>query len=376
MSMPEVNQLAVRQVREPAGRPGYDGGDPEEVSLLGLVNVVLRYRAFVVGMMLAVALLISASVLLQPRVYAATAKFVPQSRNATSNLGGLAAQFGLAMPGDPGQSPQFYVDLITSREILGSVVSTPFTYPTDSGTITTTLVDLYGRGAERPQLRREAAIDQLRNRVDGEISAATSVVTVKTTASNPVLAKEITARTLALVNEFNLARRKSQAAAERRFTQQRLDEVKRDLRDAENRLQRFLEGNRSLALSPALKFEQQRLERGVALQQQLYTNLSQAYEQAKIDEVRDTPVITVVEEPEVPVRPEPRGLIRKGLLGLALGAILGIVLAFARDFLSRSRAERSPDFVEFVELRQAAVDDLKHPWRPVARLFGRRSGAV
>src|SRR2546428_650042 len=98
---------------------------------------------------------------------------------------------------------------------------------------------------------------------------------------------------LALVNTFNLERRQSRAAQEKRFVETRRTEARDELQVAEDRLKSFLERNRDYRNSPQLVFDQERLAREVALRQQLLTSLSQAYEQARIDEVRDTPVITV-----------------------------------------------------------------------------------
>jgi uncharacterized protein involved in exopolysaccharide biosynthesis len=177
----------------------------------------------------------------------------------------------------------------------------------------------------------------------------------------------VAGRVVALINEFNLERRQSQAAAEREFTFRRLEEVRGDLRQAENRFEAFLERNRGFD-SPSLLFEQDRLRRAVSLQQQLFTTLAQAYEQAKIDEVRDTPVITVIEAPETPIRPEPRGTVRKVVLAALGGTLLGLALAFGLDFTRRVEDDGSPEYAEFQKLKRAAVDDLTHPWRPLVRL--------
>jgi hypothetical protein len=36
--------------------------------------------------------------------------------------------------------------------------------------------------------------------------------------------------------------------------------------------------------------------------------LAQAYEQSKMDEVRDTPVITIIQPPETPLMPDAKGI--------------------------------------------------------------------
>ena len=45
-------------------------------------------------------------------------------------------------------------------------------------------------------------------------------------------------------------------------------------------------------------FGHDRLERQVSVRQELVTAMAQAYEQARVDEVRNAPVITVIDQPE------------------------------------------------------------------------------
>src|SRR5439155_7289608 len=71
----------------------------------------------------------------------------------------------------------------------------------------------------------------------------------------------------------------------------------------------------------------------VALRQQIFTALSEAFEQARIEEVRDTPILTVVDAPSVPAIPEPRLLLVKTFLAF-LGAFgLGVVAILSRAAL-------------------------------------------
>jgi uncharacterized protein involved in exopolysaccharide biosynthesis len=342
------------------------------VSLLAIVNVLLRHRGLIAGTALLLAAVVSGVILLLPRTYTAESTLTPQSRRMTSNLSGLAAQFGLALPGaDAGQSPAFYADLLSSHQILGQVVDTKFEYPSDTGVVRGTLVQIYRAKGDTPPLRRDAAIRRLAEDVEASTVQKTGVIELAVQARHPVLAQLISQRLIALLDQYNLHTRQSQAAAERRFTEQRLDEVRRDLRAAEDALQRFLQRNRDYRNSPELAFEQERLKREVSLEQQLYSTLAEAFEQAKIEEVRDTPVITVVEPPEAPVRPDPRGLLRNGLLALVLGALLGMALAIGRAYAVNARSLRAHEASEFERLRHDAFQDLTRPWRPLSRAWRR-----
>jgi uncharacterized protein involved in exopolysaccharide biosynthesis len=343
----------------------------QELSLLGLANVLLRHRRLVGGLsLLGVALAVGITLLL-PRSFTSRSGFMPQTRNPTAALSGLAAQFGLALPtSEGGQSPSFYADLLESRTILGTVVDSRFEYQTAGGRVRGTLVELYGAKGKTPALRREAAIRSLEGDVEATTVQKTGMVNLAVTANQPELALQINQRLVELVNQFNLRSRQSQAGKERQFTEQRLAEVRQDLRAAEDRLQRYLQRNRDYRNSPELTFQVDRLQREVDMQQQLFTTLAEAYEQAKIEEVRDTPVITVVQSPELPVRPDSRWLVAKALLGLLVGLLLGAGIAFWKSYALNSERLAPSEAAEFAVLRREALRDLLHPWRPIAQALG------
>lgn len=345
-----------------------------DVSIVGLLNVVLRYRWSVVATAVVTAALLAGLAALRDRTYTATASFVPQSGKASPNLAGLAAQFGVNVQNaEATQSPDFYADLLKSREILRGAVTSTYTLPTDSGVVRTTLVPVFGWHEEDPRRREDEAMRVLGRRLGVAVSTRTGVVSTTVQSVDPDLSAQIAERLLALLSEFNLERRRSQAAAEREFVERRLAEVRRELRTAERRLEAFYLRNRDYANSPTLRFEQDRLSKDLSMHQQLFSTLAESFEQAKIDEVRDTPVITVIEPPVVPVRPDPRGLALKAVAGLVGGGILGVLIAFLRHGLRRAGDDRAPEYEEFQQLRREAVADVVHPWRPVARLLGRRA---
>ena len=284
----------------------------------------------------------------------------------------LAAQFGVAIPvSDPSQTPPFYVDLLKSREILGKIVDTSYTFGTPGGPVTANVVDYLWIWEQDSARRREDGIWALRRHVIPTFDLKTGVVDLQVSVRYPELAFQITQHVLTELNRFNLVTRQSQAAAERTFTATRLEEVERALRGAEDALQHFLERNRDYRNSPLLTFEQDRLARKVSEQQELYSSLSQAFEQAKIEEVRDTPVFTILEEPELPARPDRRYLAVKALLALILGGAAGLGIGLLRDVGARSRRGGDLDFVEYAELQRQALDDVRHPVRGIRRLLGR-----
>jgi uncharacterized protein involved in exopolysaccharide biosynthesis len=222
-----------------------------------------------------------------------------------------------------------------------------------------TLIEILEIEGDSHALRVERAVERLENQISVSVDSETGVVQLAVTTRWPQLSESVAERIIDLVNHFNLETRRSQASEEREFLSQRLSEAKRELRVAEDSLEAFLENNRRYQDSPPLRFEHDRLQRGVNLHQQLVTSLAQSLEQAKIEEVRNTPVITVVEPAEKPARPDARRLKLQGFLGLVLGTVIGLMWAFGRDIAGSSRQRHPSDFQEFKRLREETLEELR-----------------
>jgi uncharacterized protein involved in exopolysaccharide biosynthesis len=341
--------------------PARSASEVDGLSLLALANVALRHRWLAFRVMLLVIGLTVGYVLLQPATYTVSSSFRLQTRDRTvSNLTGLATQLGFSMPTtDATQTPAFYVDLLRSREILGAAVTHQYPSSDLPPGSTKDLIQAFKVRGDTPGIRRERAMEKLDDAMTVIASARTGVISLSVTLRDPVLAQAVTQQLITEVNIFNLQSRQSQAGAERRFVERRLDELKDSLRAAEDRLQGFLQRNRDYENSPQLSFQQQRLARDVSMQQEMVTSLAQSFEQARIEEVRDTPVITVIDKPERPVQRDRRGLLKKGIIALMLGGALGLGIAFLREGATRSGRAGSEELEEFRELRQEALEDLK-----------------
>jgi uncharacterized protein involved in exopolysaccharide biosynthesis len=199
--------------------------------------------------------------------------------------------------------------------------------------------------------------------VDALVNQRTGVVRISARTKDSAISHDIVSNILDEVNRFNVERRRTQASQERQFAEQRLAETRVQVASAEAALQSFLQRNREYRNAPQLSFEADRLTRELTLRQGLYTTLLQSYEQARLEEVRNTPVVSIVERPREPVRPDPRGLVKKSLLGLILGGILGTVLAFLHDYGRRLRTEEAEQWHAFAASWERAKNELRHPIR-------------
>lgn len=320
---------------------------PPEVSLLEAVGILLRWRRWSVWFPLGLMIVSAVGVLVSARKYTASATFVPQkSPGQLGRLAGLAAQFGVAVPGQSAsESAEFYSDLVVSREILGRIVGD--TVVVEVGSAPTVVSRLLGAVGPSQDAVLEDAVRRLRRRIGASTDLKTSVVGVRVTTGWAAVSKTLVQRIIEEVIRFDLHTRQSQASAERGFIEGRLADALRELRGAEDDLQGFLVKNRDYRNAPALQFQFDRLSRIMTNQQEVVRTLQRDYEQARIDEVRNTPRITVIEQPVAPARPDSRrGALRVLLAGL-VGVVIGWPVALLGESLRRARLAPSPEY-EFV----------------------------
>lgn len=372
MTLPRQSGLPVptqpREIISPSGELA--SPPPPDISVVSVANVLLRYRYLILFLSLAFGGYAGIKSFTSGRSYTSNAVFMPKGARGQSQLGGLLGQFGFNVGGDA-QGSQLYTDMLKTKALLWPVAQQTYTITSDSGSVSGDLIRIFNIEDPRPAARRVKVITRLQMAVRPTLNAKTGVISVNVTTGNPQLSLQVARNVLDQVNAYNLRTRQEQAAAERGFVERQLAEKRAELRAAESVLASFLERNKMFRASPQLTLEYERLDREVNMRQNIYSGLSAAFEQARIEELRDLPVITVIETPELPLEPNARGGVKKTLLGLIIGLVLGCMLAFVLDRMARNRALQTDDFIEFAALRREAMTDLVHPWRPVARLFRR-----
>jgi uncharacterized protein involved in exopolysaccharide biosynthesis len=341
--------------------------------LLSVLTELLRRRRFLMILVLIGGAGILTIDLVTGRDYTSQAQFAPETQSQ-SNLAGFAAQFGIDIAGfTEGESVFFYVRLLKSQDLLKQLALHEYRFGVGrdrADTLSGTLLELYSVRGPTPEKRMQKLTRRLGREIFVSADLRAEVVTLRTTAPWPELAEQITRQALELVNDFNLEKRQSRARAEREFVERRLEDAAHDLTAAEDLLRQFLERNRLYEQSPELAFEASRLEQRLQFRQQVFTSLAEAAEEARIDAVRDTPVLTVIEQPEGSARPR-RSLGVTALLGMVLGGLAAVGTVMAQMFLTRQRREYPEAYAEFGAVSRGAVAALA-PSRLLAAARGRR----
>ncbi len=331
-------------------------GDSEatrEVRIVGLLAVLIKRWRVVLGMPVVVAFAVAAAQFLLPSRFLATTSFIPESNNPSGQLPGalvgLASQFGVSIPAS-GNTPDFYAAVLRSRALLDRVLQTEFLDPrTSDPDDRSRLLEILDIDGQSDAEIREKGERRLRRMVTVKVSRTTDIVEVTVETLDPVLSASVANRFVDFLNEFNLSTRQLNARALREFMEARVEDAEAELRSTEDKLRGFLEANRQFEQSPALQFEHERLQRRVRIKEQVLTTLNAQYETARVQEVNDTPLLTVLDAAAVPQeKSRPRRKVNVLLAFFAAG-MLGLVVAVVREYVEQARRVDNGDF------RQLAV---------------------
>ena len=340
-----------------------DQSSKDGTSLVDLATVLLKHWRATVGFPLSLGLLTAVASFGVRSTYTATTTFVPESApqgRLPTELAGIATQFGFPLGSEASRSPKFYAEVVKSRELMEHVLlskyaeSRPAIAVGDSVTLLQILAVVGPDSAEN--LHR--GIKKLDKLVSVRLDNLTNIVTLSVDAPYPALAASVANKFVDHLNAFNAQHRQSQARERRKFVEQRMVDVEHDLRDAEETLRSFYERNRSWQQSPQLTFEEGRLRRQLEIRQDVYLTLRRQYETARIEEVNDTPVITVI-DPAVPPkersRPQRKVLV---ILALFLGGVVGVFWAFSVEYVDHIRRHEPENYSRVAQVARQAQRDL------------------
>lgn len=329
---------ATTRGAEPArGRESSDPALPQEIPAgavpLAALAASLRRRWRLVATCSLIGGLLAAVVsLLLPSVYVGYTSFTPVASSPGASAGlaslmGLAGQLGLSGLTSAGGTlpPEYFAEVLHSRSVLESTLRTSFPVDRPAGT-QRSLLDILGVEGKTEASRMEDGVRELDDLIVASVDKRTGVIGLRVRSRSPVVAAGVANRMVDLLDEFNLDRRQVQSREQRRFTGERTEQAQEELRGAEAALLRFLQANREYVGSPLLEYQHSKLQREVQVKQEIYLTLAKAHEEARIAEVRDIPVITVIDSAVTPVRRAfPRRKLNT-LLGLLLGGIVGIAV--------------------------------------------------
>ena len=252
-----------------------------------------KFIGIITGIVTALAIIIS---LILPESFKSTAILLPDTdKSKLGSLGGisdLAAIAGVNVGGEA-SLVKLYPTIIKSESVLKAVIYAK--YRTKEHSDSVNLIQYWKIKDKNPERDYESALLFLRNELEVAMDIKTSVLTMSIETNEPQLSADILNTIIHVLDNFIRTQRNTNATEQRKWIEARLVEVEADLSKSENILKEFREKNRLVSGSPQLLLDQERLIREVQINATMYTELKKQYELVKIEEIRTTPIINVMD---------------------------------------------------------------------------------
>jgi uncharacterized protein involved in exopolysaccharide biosynthesis len=110
-------------------------------------------------------------------------------------------------------------------------------------------------------------------------------------------------------------------------------------------------------------FQYERLQRTVRIREQVYTTLQTQFEEAKIQEINDTPVITVIDQAIPPQRRSSPKRKRLVIVVAAFSFLITLMTAFLMEAAERAKNSAHSNYQEFEARLRTIRGDLRKTFR-------------
>lgn len=342
--------------------------DTLTLGLAGIATGILRRWRTIAMAGLLTGLFAGAITFTRAPRYGSSATVTPvDPGNDVSRLAGVAAQFGVNLPGgSSNQTSDYYAEILRSPSVLGPVVDSAYTVPSGDTTARAILAEYLEPDADSKALGRELAMRDVLRMTDINSQPQLGLLRFTVRAASPSLAWQIASALLDQLQAMNVRTRQVQAAAGRAFLEGRATIAKAAMRSAEDSLLAFLQKNRDFSNSPTLSFEHDRIQRSVQMRQALYVTLMQSLDQASMDAVRNTPELVVVEAPVIPAQRLPRGTVMMTVVFGMLGALGGMMWVVMSEQYERARKQEPQVYGSLEEAWRGFLAEIVtiKAWRP------------
>ncbi len=293
----------------------------DEIGILTWMNRAWRRHLYArgIGVFLCGAILVALS-FLERNLYESRVKLIyihkddlSLSKLATGTPGAMALRsLGLGELGGGVLLP----DILQSRSLLSKVMRDSVEFQGRRQSI----FEIYKNDDKEAPGAFERVLDAFRSTYSrASYDNRNDMVSLRVLAPSPVLSAYIANEMTGLLNEHLVKNSTEHASQQRTFIEGRLKTVSEELRQAELALKNFREENRAIQSSPTLRMEESRLIRKVSLNEQVVSTLTAQYELARIEAVKNLPVIDVIDAAVPPYK--------KALPHRSLRLITGFLLA-------------------------------------------------
>ena len=235
--------------------------------------------------------------------YESTAQILSSSSSNNvnqSSLAGIAAGFGVNLPIDGAEtvfSSDLYSSIILSNHFLENLLSKRFIDYHDGDN--KLLLDIIITKDNIPSFdRNKLALESLKQDIIKVTKdPRTGIVSITTETFNRKFSQELCEAIIIDLNEFQQKFTLESAQKKKTFIENRIVEVDKDLHGIEKELSDFYESNINYKNSPKLVIEKNRIQTKYDVSKGVFITLNQEYEMARIEEVKETQFLKVIDKP-------------------------------------------------------------------------------
>ena len=304
-----------------------------------IVNIIIKYKkAFILKCMIIFGILGSTGSFFLTNYYSAGISLFPAENKSSSSsqLQSLALSAGVNLD----QNDQSYniTDVAKSRRVAEKVLSNKWNNINLENKTLISFWKLDEAGILSKFFNQTYTNEDLLNKglkkyfmlLDVKEDRRTGLIQVNIEMESPNLAAEVANFIGSEIQSYIQKQNTVKAVKEKLFISGRLIVVKGELEKLEEDLKEFKERNRGYEVSPELFMIYSQKFREAEAKQQVYVTLQQQLELARISEVKQTPIINILDEAKPPVsksRPN-RAII--SLLSLLAGFLFGASISIIR----------------------------------------------
>lgn len=300
-------------------------------------------------------------------VYKAQLTILPTGEEAGtfSALSVLANDLGVDIPGTKVKinTPQIYQRIIASQRMTDSLAEKKYQGRKDK--TAQKLTEVLGLKEKNPELLRYYLHEAVMGMIKMPISIKEGTLDIMVTYKDPDIAAQMANYIVEQLDTYNKYFRKSKAGNNRKYLDEQLEKAKEDLKRTEQNLIYFRENNRQVMSSPSLQQEMARKARELRIQEEIFVVITKEHEKAKLQEIKDIPIIDIVEKARPPaVKSNSRT--RVLLASIAFGLFLGMAFIIGREYLKESTILRD---IQATEGYRVFAGDIK---KMIGKTFAKR----
>lgn len=289
-----------------------------------LIGILWRYKKLIFGTTFIVGVLSIIYVLVATPYYQSSASIYPINKEDGGILKQLSQTLGIS-----NKTKGYYIfDVLKSRRISTEIIYSKYLPLEEKDSVN--LIQFWNLdGSDVSENRKlEKALILLGSKVSLHEDKETSLITISAVTKDKKISKMIVDNYCsATINYLNNAQQTSTSKSVE-FTQNRLEVVNKNLIEAQNDIVKFQEENTSI-VSPELSMELKKKVENMELLKSVAVLLGKELELLKIEEVKENPIINILDIAEIvdkPVRPQKRVIVILNTFLSFVFSFIGVIL--------------------------------------------------